>query len=286
MTSAFDADAGPRMKHRHEPLHLGSATIPEVAPHAAFRPVVSGADGSSSMAWHLEIPPGDVLPAYALANCEEIVVLLTGQGVAGQDGDLVQVRAGHCWLNRRGAKRHFRNASPTASAILVGFCPGAADLQAAGYEAADPAPEDSGPYVADFLQGVLVHLDYVSPETMDSGAGWSTSDFRLPMGAHNGSATTLFRARFLPGAIHRKHRHEACEEIYHVISGQGVAGAGGGRHAVRGGHFHYIPAGVEHWLVNHNADEPVEVVGVYIGAGRVADTGYVYCGDVTPADLE
>jgi hypothetical protein len=28
------------------------------------------------------------------------------------------------------------------------------------------------------------------------------------------------------------------------------------------------------------------VIGIYIGAGSVDETGYVYTGDVTPADLE
>ena len=121
---------------------------------------------------------------------------------------------------------------------------------------------------------------------MNKGEGWSITDFRIPLGKHNGSATTLFRARFFPGAVHKKHRHENCEEIYYIISGHGLAGAGPDRVEVRGGHFHYIPKGVEHWLYNLSGTEPVEAVGIYIGSGSVEDTGYVYMGDVTEEDIQ
>jgi len=270
------------MNKQHAPIHLDEVAPPSA--DGALRTVVTGRDGSSTLAWHTEIPPGGALPGYALGASEEIVVLLAGQGVARQDGERAALRVGHCRLIPRGAARSFRNGSQTEPAILAGFWPGAPDPWAAGYEALEP--QGPGRAVTEFSQGVTVHLDDVPPEAMDAGKGWSISDFRLPLGAHNGSASTLFRARFLPGAVHRKHRHEACEEIYHVISGEGLAGAGGTRHAVRGGHFHYIPAGVEHWLVNRNADAAVEVVGVYVGAGSVSGTGYVYSGDVTRADLE
>ena len=53
---------------------------------------------------------------------------------------------------------------------------------------------------------------------------------------------------------------------------------------MRGGHVHYIPKGVEHFLCNLSLTEPLEVIGVYTGAGSVEETGYVYTGDVTEAD--
>jgi len=112
------------------------------------------------------------------------------------------------------------------------------------------------------------------------------TDFRMPIGRHNGSATALFWAKFMPGSVHKKHRHDNCEELYYVISGHGVAGAGPDRAKVRGGHVHYIPKGVEHFMYNTSKTEPLEVIGIYIGAGSVDKTGYVYTGDVTPADLE
>ena len=136
-----------------------------------------------------------------------------------------------------------------------------------------------------FSEGILVHIDDVKPSQMNAKDGWSITDFRMPIGRHNGSPTTLFWGKFLPGAVHKKHRHENCEEIYYVIRGHGVAGAGPDRAEVRGGHVHYIPKGVEHFLYNLSPTEPLEVIGVYTGAGSVEETGYVYTGEVTEADL-
>lgn len=272
------------MNRRYAPIHPETATSWDIVPDPGYRAVITGSDGSSSLAWHTVVPPGGALPPYSLANCDEILVLVSGQGVASQDGERAVLRAGHCWLCPSGAERYFQNGSSTETATLVGFWPGAADLETAGYEAAGSLREHLAPPVARFRRGLLVHPDDVAPETMDAGEGWSISDFRLPLGRHNGCASTLFRAQFLPGAVHRKHRHDHCEEIYYVIGGTGTAGAGDRRSAVHGGHFHYIPAGVEHWLVNRDA-EPVEVVGIYVGAGSVAETGYVYTGDVTEDDL-
>ena len=86
--------------------------------------------------------------------------------------------------------------------------------------------------------------------------------------------------------MHKKHKHENCEEIYYIISGGGIAGAGGATEEIGAGHFHYVPADTEHWLANESADEPIVVIGWYLGAGNVAATGYVYMGDVTEADLQ
>ena len=131
----------------------------------------------------------------------------------------------------------------------------------------------------------LVHIDDVKPENMDADEGWRISQFRLPISKKQGSATTAFHSRFLPGALHKKHLHTECDEIYHIISGHGLAGAGEDRVEVRGGHFHFIPKGVEHWLHNLSGAEPIEVAGVYLGAGSVEETGYVYTGDVTEEDI-
>lgn len=285
MGTILDANTSSPANDPHHPVHPETVTDAHSMPGTAFLPVIADRDGSSTLAWHMVVPPGGTLPPYSLTNCDEIVVVVAGHGVGFQDGEHATLRAGHCWLCPNGAERHFRNESRTEPAVLVGFWPGAADLQAAGYEAVRPSPERGRLSAQGFSHGVLVHPDDVSPEAMDAGEGWSISDFRLPLGRHNGCTTTLFRAQFLPGAVHRKHRHDHCEEIYHVISGRGLAGAGESRSEVRRGHFHYIPAGVEHWLVNRDADEPVEVVGIYVGAGSVEESGYVYAGEVSADDL-
>ena len=130
----------------------------------------------------------------------------------------------------------------------------------------------------------FTHISDVTPENMNKGDGWLITEFRLPFSERQGVATTMFHARFNPGAVHKKHRHENCEEIYYLVAGEGIAGAGGATEEIRAGHFHYVPADTEHWLVNANEDVPIEVIGWYLGAGSVAATGYAYMGDVTDGD--
>ena len=252
-----------------------------------YRVPISGAEGSSTAAYHSIFRPGSSHAKHIHRNCDEIAVYLQGNGVIGLGDERADVRPGHCRLVPKGVDHFFFNQSQDEEAMVVGFYLGASDVEATGYEfCGDVTEADLAMPRTGMRRGIFTHLDEVPPENMDAGDGWMISDFRLPIGTHNGSSTTLFRARFLPGAVHKKHRHENCEEIYYVISGHGLAGAGADRVEVRGGHFHYVPAGVEHWLHNLSQTEPIEVVGIYIGAGSVAETGYVYIGDVTPADLE
>lgn len=130
-------------------------------------------------------------------------------------------------------------------------------------------------------KALLVHLSDVDRKQMNAKNGWSITDFRLPFSTKNNSDSAVFHATFLSGAVHRKHIHENCDEYYYVVSGEGLAGAGEERDVVRGGHFHYIPRGVEHWLVNTSKEQPLIVVGIYVGAGSVEETGYIYTGDVS-----
>ncbi len=252
-----------------------------------FRLPITGASGSSTAAFHSIFRPGSTHKKHLHSRCDEIAFYLSGQGIVGQGDDRARVRAGHCRLMPRGLEHFFYNQSVDEEAVVIGFYLGARNVVDSGYEyCGEVTEQDLGLPQGDFKEGILVHLDDVPKEKMNEEEGWSITDFRLPLGKHNGSPSTLFRASFHPGAVHKKHRHDNCEEIYYIISGRGLAGAGPDRVEVRGGHFHYVPTGVEHWLYNLSATEPIEVVGIYIGAGSVEDTGYVYMGDVTRQDIE
>jgi hypothetical protein len=39
-------------------------------------------------------------------------------------------------------------------------------------------------------------------------------------------------------------------------------------------------------MYNLSPTEPIEAIGIYIGAGSVEATGYVYTGEVTEADIQ
>lgn len=262
-------------------IHEQGPSAPE------FRLAIGGKDGSSTAAFHVLLRPRSFLGKHIHHDCDVIVFHLQGRGVVGLNDERADVRPGHCRLISKGIEHFFFNDSEVEDALVVGFLVGASDLASAGLEVrGGVSREDLEMPRTELTEGLMVHLDDVLPEIMDRGEGWLVSDFRLPIGRTNGSSSTLFRAHFLPGAVHKKHRHDNCEEIYYVISGRGFAGAGSDRVEVHGGHFHYIPSGVEHWLYNIGETEPIEVVGIYVGAGSVAETGYVYMGDVTEDDLE
>ena len=91
--------------------------------------------------------------------------------------------------------------------------------------------------------------------------------------------------KLVPGDVHHKHRFDNCEVLYYVVSGDGIASAGGKTSLVRSGHAHFIPKGVEHFIVNTSKTDTLEIVGVYTGAGSIEDGGYVYTGKVSDAEL-
>jgi mannose-6-phosphate isomerase-like protein (cupin superfamily) len=253
-----------------------------------FRLPISGKNGSSTTIFHSIFRPGSTHAKHLHSRCDEIAVYLKGHGTVGQANERTEVRPGHCRLMPRGVEHFFHNETKNEEGLVIGFYVGAKDVADTGYEFRGNVTEADlrMPRSKGFSDGILVHIDDVKPARMKTEEGWSITDFRLPIGRHNGSPTTLFWAKFMPGAVHKKHRHDNCEEIYYVIRGQGLAGAGPDRAEVRGGHVHYIPKGVEHFMYNLSATEPLEAIGIYIGAGSVEETGYAYVGDVTQADIK
>lgn len=240
----------------------------------------------SALAYYLTIPPGGSRGRQINRNADEALILLQGGGVAGVGTETATMNAGHCQFIPKGQEHFFVNTGDS-DAVLVGYYLGVTEAEAIGLENTTPAtPADAAGAGTAITEGIFVHLDDVAQENMNKGEGWNITDFRLPLSAKNGCTSTLFRARFFPGAVHAKHEHENCEEIYFVISGHGLAGAGPDRVEVHGGQFHYIPSGVEHWLHNLSDTDPIEVVGIYVGAGSVAETGYVFRGNVTDEDLQ
>jgi len=251
-----------------------------------FRLPITGADGSSTTVFHSIFRAGSAHNKHLHTRSDEIALYLSGHGVVGQEQGRSEVRAGHCRVMPKGSEHFFYNETKDEDAVCIGFYLGAKDVADSGYEFRGEVSEaDVNMPRNGFNEGILVNVEDVAPEQMDEKDGWSITDFRLPISKKNGGTTTVFRAKFMPGAVHKKHRHDNCEEIYYVISGHGLVGAGLDRAEVRGGHFHFIPKGVEHWAYNLSKTEPLEVIGLYIDAGSVEETGYVYMGDVTEEDI-
>jgi mannose-6-phosphate isomerase-like protein (cupin superfamily) len=251
-----------------------------------FRLPISGKDGSSTTLFHSIFRPGSTHAKHLHRNCDEIAVYLKGHGIVGQSDERTEVRPGHCRLMPRGSEHFFYNETKDEEGLVIGFYVGAKSVADTGYEfrGAVTQADLEVPRREGFREGILLNVEDVKPCELSAKEGWRISDFRLPIGRHNGSPTALYWAKFLPGAVHEKHRLENCEELYYVISGHGIVGAGPDRAEVRSGHVHYIPKGVERFVCNASPTEALEIIGVYTGAGSIGESGYVYTGEVTEAD--
>jgi mannose-6-phosphate isomerase-like protein (cupin superfamily) len=249
-----------------------------------FRLPISGRQGSSTTLFHSIFRPGSTHAKHLHARCDEIAVYLRGHGVVGQANERTEVRAGHCRLMPRGSEHFFHNETKDEEGLVIGFYVGAKSVPDTGYEfcgAVTKADLDV-PRREALSEGILVNIEDVKPLALDVKAGWNVSDFRLPIGRHDASPNALYWAKLEPGDVHHRHRLDNCEELYYVIGGRGLVGAGADRAEVRGGHVHFIPRGVERFICNLSATEPLEVIGVYTGAGSLEEAGYAYLGPATP----
>jgi mannose-6-phosphate isomerase-like protein (cupin superfamily) len=125
-------------------------------------------------------------------------------------------------------------------------------------------------------------IDDTPLESQDSAAGWSISEFRLPV---RGEGFAVFHGRFRPGSRHSAHRHLRCDELCVYLSGRGLVGTGGDRYTVGAGDARLMPAGVPHYFHNAGKDGVAEVLGLYAGAESVEDTGYELVGPIDEEDL-
>ena len=247
-----------------------------------FRLPISGNEGSSTTLFHSIFRPGSTHAKHLHSSCDEIAVYLKGHGIVGQGSERTEVRPGHCRLMPKGSEHFFHNETKDEEGLVIGFYVGARSVPDTGYEfrgAVTPADLEV-PRREAFSEGILVNIEDVKPLSLDSKEGWGLADFRLPIGRHNGSANALYWAKLQPGDIHHKHRLDNCEELCYVIRGHGLAGVGSDRAELRGGHVYFIPKGVERFLRNLSKTEPLEVIGVYTGAGNLEEAGYVYTGRV------
>ena len=132
---------------------------------------------------------------------------------------------------------------------------------------------------------IVKHRKDVDIERMEEKDGWAISEFRLPITGKSGSATTVFHSIFRPGSTHAKHLHYNSDEIAVYLSGKGVVGQGTSRASVSGGYCRLMPKGSVHFFHNETKISDALVLGFYLNATSVADTGYKFCGKVNPDDL-
>lgn len=280
------------MTGRHTLVHVEDVRPENMKPGegwaiSEFRLPISGRDGSATTIFHSIFRPGSTHARHLHSKCDEIAVYLKGHGIVGQSDERTEVRPGHCRLMPSGSEHFFHNETRDEDGLVIGFYMGAAGVPETGYEFRGAVTREDleRPRRAGLEQGILVNVEHVKPMALPRGKGWAVSDFRLPIGRHNGSPNALFWARLAPGDVHHRHRFDNCEVLYYVIRGDGIVGAGDEVARVRGGHVHHLARGVEHFMANASANDTLEVIGVWTGAGSLEEAGYVHLGEVASADL-
>ncbi len=253
-----------------------------------FRLPVTGAHGSATTIFHSIFRPGSTHAKHLHARCDEIAVYLKGHGIVGQSDQRTQVGPGHCRRMPAGSPHFFHNETRDQDGLVIGFYMGAKSVPDTGYQFCGNVSEAdlAMPRAPTLTEGTLLNVRDVEPLKLSAAEGWNVADFRLPIGSHNGSQHAQFWMKMAPGDVHHKHRFERCEVLLYVVSGEGFAGAAGKTSRVRAGHVQFVPKGVEHFIANASKTETLEVIGVYTGAGSLADGGYVYTGKVSEADLK
>lgn len=70
---------------------------------------------------------------------------------------------------------------------------------------------------------------------------------------------SLAEATIAPGQATHRHRHRQSEEIYYVLSGEGIVEVAACQTAVKAGEAVLIPAGAEHCALN-TGDAPLRLL--------------------------
>jgi mannose-6-phosphate isomerase-like protein (cupin superfamily) len=256
-----------------------------------FRLPVTGTHGSATTIFHSIFRPGSTHAKHLHSRCDEIAVYVKGHGIVGQSDQRTQVGPGHCRLMPAGSPHFFHNETKDQDGLVIGFYMGAKDVPDTGYQfCGHVAKTDLDmPRAATLTEGILLNVADVKPLQLSAHDGWNVSDFRMPIGKHNwkhgSNPNAQFWMKLAPGDVHHKHRFDRAEVLYYVVHGNGIAGAGSKNSRVRGGHVHFIPRGVEHFIANTGKTDTLEIIGVYTGAGSIEDAGYVHTGRVNNTDL-
>jgi quercetin dioxygenase-like cupin family protein len=128
----------------------------------------------------------------------------------------------------------------------------------------------------------MVHVDDLKPAGVASDEGWKEMDIRFFDGSITGSKNAcLFRTIFTPDAAHERHFHPNADEFIYVVSGRAALGTESHEHVATAGTIDFVPAGKVHWARNLDENEPLEIVGLYIGGNSIEEAGYEFVGEIT-----
>jgi mannose-6-phosphate isomerase-like protein (cupin superfamily) len=121
-----------------------------------------------------------------------------------------------------------------------------------------------------------IHEDEIQPARVKAEDGWRQLNikFLLSRETVGCESAVLFKTVFNAAAAHDKHLHHRADELVYVIEGRGRHGQGDEEWDVGPGDSYFIPRGMPHWAYGTDADNPLTLVGVWVGGGSLEDTGY------------
>ena len=211
----------------------------------------------------LQCAPGHrTTPVHREGADEEFFFVLAGGGLSWQDGKTYEVRAGDTILHRRREEAHTLIAGPEGIDVLAygtRYWRGGALLPRAGvawhYPAWVRVEQDGNPFELEAALGELdvpapsprkdtiIHLDAVEPrhDGNDADALYESRIVGRKLGALESGFRHIAIAPDKHGAP--PHCHSAEEEIFHVLTGDGILLLGDERIPVRAGHWVVRPAG-------------------------------------------
>jgi quercetin dioxygenase-like cupin family protein len=123
-----------------------------------------------------------------------------------------------------------------------------------------------------------IHENDVEPARVKSEDGWRQLNIKFLLSRETvgcGSAV-LFKSVFKAGSAHEKHIHHKADELVYVIKGKGRHGQAGEEWDVGPGDSYFIPRGLIHWAYGTDSNDPLTLVGVYVGGGSLEETGYEF----------
>lgn len=123
-----------------------------------------------------------------------------------------------------------------------------------------------------------VHEQDISPAKVKRDDGWREMNVKWLLSEETVGcrSAVLYKAVIKAGAAHEKHLHRNADELVYIISGKGRHGQGNEEWDTEPGDSYYIPRGMVHWSYGTDPDDPVTLIGAWVGAGSLEDTGYEF----------
>ncbi len=118
----------------------------------------------------------------------------------------------------------------------------------------------------------------VQPARVKRDEGWREMNIKWLLGEETVGlkSAVLFKAVIKAGAAHEKHLHHKADELVYIISGKGRHGLGDEEWDIGPGDAYLNPRDIVHWSYGTDPNDPLILVGVYVGAGTLEDTGYEF----------